>query len=53
MRQIKLVFILLSASLLVIGCAKKSDVAVIVVGSLSAENADRAILNLNSAQQKS
>ncbi len=32
--------------------AKKSDVAVVVVGSLSAENADRAILNLNSAQEK-
>jgi len=32
--------------------AKKSDVAVIVVGSLSAENADRAILNLNRAQEK-
>jgi len=35
-----------------VGFAKKSDVAVIVVGSLSAENADRAILNLNKAQEK-
>ncbi len=32
--------------------AKKSDVAVIVVGSMSAENADRAILNLNRPQEE-
>jgi len=32
--------------------AKKSDAAVIVVGSMSAENADRAILNLNGPQEE-